>query len=73
MTILFKDELPLDHEESLEKIVEQWSKDDAEKYSHEDYECTWDDHMDYNWESLEEWVEEEGLDIISTNAYGSTY
>ena len=64
MTILFKDELPLDHEESLEKIVEQWSKDDAEKYSHEDYEFTWDDHMDHNWWSLEDWLKEEGLEMV---------
>ncbi len=61
MCIFFKDELPLEHEDSLKKIVEDWSKDDAET----DHGFTWDDHMDHNWWSLENWLKEfEGLEIV---------
>ena len=52
--ILFKDELPLDHEESLEEIVKQWSKDDAEEDGFH-----WEHHTDRNWYCLEEWLKEE--------------
>lgn len=60
MTILFKDELPLDHEECLEEIVKQWSKDDAEEDGFH-----WETHYERNWNCLENWLKEfEGLDII---------
>ena len=60
--IIFKDELPLDHEESLEEIVKQWSKDDAET----DHGFTWDYHMDRNWDCLENWLKEfEGLEMAA--------
>ena len=55
MTILFKNELPLDHEESLEEIVKQWSKDDAEEDGSFGYEePSWEHHMDRNWDNLVE-------------------
>lgn len=61
MCIFFKDELPLDHENSLRKIVEDWSKEDANT----DYDFTWDDHMDHNWWCLENYLKKfEGLDIL---------
>ena len=61
MTILFKDELPLDHEESLEEIVKQWSKDDSEEDGFH-----WEHHIDRNWYCLEEWLKEfEGLEIVT--------
>tara|TARA_B100000085_G_scaffold273052_1_gene288163 strand:- start:1246 stop:1434 length:189 start_codon:yes stop_codon:yes gene_type:complete len=61
--ILFKDELPLDHEESLEKIVEQWSKDDAEEG---DDGFDWEIHYERNWDCLENWLKEfEGLEMVA--------
>ena len=67
MSIFFKDELPLDHEESLEKIVESWSKEDAEEDGSFGYEepFYWEHHMDRNWYCLEEWLKEfEGLEMV---------
>ena len=49
MCVFFKDELPIDHEKSLRKIVEDWSREDAET----DPNWSWDDHMDHNWWCLE--------------------
>ena len=39
MCVFFKDELPIDHEKSLRKIVEDWSREDAET----DPNWSWDD------------------------------
>ena len=62
MCIFFKDELPLDHEKSLEEIVKQWSREDAEI----DPNWSWDDHMDHNWWGLEKLLlEQEELEIVT--------
>ena len=56
MSMFFKNELPLDHEKSLAKIVEQWSKEDAEEDAAFGYEepFYWEHHADRNWENLEQ-------------------
>tara|TARA_R110002167_G_scaffold289485_3_gene494560 strand:- start:4059 stop:4256 length:198 start_codon:yes stop_codon:yes gene_type:complete len=60
MSIFFKNELPLDHEESLDEIVKQWSKDDSEEDGFH-----WEHHRDRNWYCLEEWLKEfEGLEMV---------
>tara|TARA_E500000318_G_C3512917_1_gene193078 strand:- start:337 stop:525 length:189 start_codon:yes stop_codon:yes gene_type:complete len=62
MCVFFKNELPIDHEKSLRKIVEDWSREDAET----DPNWSWDDHMDHNWWGLEKLLlEQEELEIVT--------
>ena len=61
MCIFFKDELPLDHEGSLRKIVEDWSKADAET----NHGFDWEIYCERNWDCIENWLKEfEGLEMV---------
>jgi hypothetical protein len=50
--ITFKNELPIDHELSLDHLVKVWSVKEAEND-----DGRWEDYTEYVWWGLEEWME----------------
>ena len=60
--ITFKNELPMDHEKSIEQIVSSWSID---MYEHDKEMGIVKPNLDYctevSWNSVEEHLESEGL------------
>jgi len=63
--ITFRNELPMDHELSLDHLVELWSKQEAEN---EGGKFHWEHYTDYMWWGLEEWMKEfERRDMVVWN------
>ena len=62
--IVFKNELPIDHEDSIKHIVYNWSKD---MFEHDREMGTVPQNMDYcieiSWNSVEEHLISEGLEM----------
>ncbi len=62
--IIFKNELPIDHEKSIQHIVHNWSKD---MFKHDKEMGTVPPNIDYcreiSWNSIEEHLEAEGLEM----------
>ena len=60
--IIFKNELPMDHEKSIEHIVSSWATD---MYEHDKERGIVKPNLDYcieiSWNSVEEHLESEGL------------
>ena len=50
--ITFKNELPIDHELSLDHLVKVWSIKEAEND-----DGRWEDYTEYVWWGIEEWME----------------
>ena len=62
--IIFKNELPIDHEQSLRHIVYNWSKD---MFEHDKEMGIVPPNIDYcteiSWNSVEEHLQSEGLEM----------
>ena len=66
--IIFKNELPMDHEKSIEHIVSSWSMD---MYEHDEERGLVKPNLDYcaeiSWNAVEEHLESEGLKMEQSN------
>ena len=66
--ITFKNELPMNHEKSIEHIVSIWSMD---MYEHDEEMGIVKPNLDYcteiSWNSIEEHLQSEGLEMECSN------
>ena len=69
--MFFENELPLDHELSLEHIANAWATENVEEAKAEEargyeskYSMCWDYEYEMSWSAIEDDLELEGLEII---------
>ena len=67
--MIFKDELPLDHEHSLNDMAQKWADENVESALAEEargfesyYQSNWDYEYEMSWSAIENDLEEEGLE-----------
>jgi len=62
--IIFKNELPLDHTESIESWVNLWTKSIQEDNEECNMGTNWDCCKETAWNELEWWLEDNNLEMI---------
>ena len=63
--MIFKNELPLDHEPSLDYMAQAWATENVESAVEDEddyYSSNWDYEYEMSWSAIESDLESEGLD-----------
>ena len=69
--ILFKNELPLDHEKPMENLVDKWTQELVDYFTDTPFSNSWESCWETAWAEIEEQFNTENLQMIHFDAHGN--
>ena len=69
--IVFKNELPLDHEKSIDDLVDKWTEDLVDHYTDTPFSNSWHSCWESAWAEIEEQFNTENLQMIHLDSQGN--
>ena len=69
--ILFKNELPLDHEKSMDDLADKWTQDLVNYFTDTPFSNSWHSCWETAWAEIEEQFKMENLQMIHLDAHGN--